>query len=505
VKFFYTLCCFLLTLAAFAQDFTKCGTQMMLEARRKGAAHPKFGHIPLIQPPATSDSMTSPGGFFKIHFSSVGDSASTIAYAQFVAAEADAAFRFQCDTLGFPKPPFTYADSMWHIYIANLSNLIYGYTAYVNRSELGTTPAGFTKLRAFIVLDNNYTTTPTKGPDAARITIQHEFFHVIQFGSFGALRGSDTTYGIKDINFVEMSSVWMEMRSTPWVPDYLLSLDTYLVHIDERLDNVPNFGYSQGIWPKFIQQRFGDKVIQETWENYSNVSANSLKAFDYSIGLHGSTFCNEYKHFGSELIETGRRYRGTVSLPDASKYSVDKLKVVRSLPGAPHTFSGATSTQPASINIVASGFGEDTAFVTLARTTDFITADATVTINTKDNYIAEYAFPDLFCDTLSVYDALKTEAFPIPFVIGQTENSILRIKTTTTGAKPVSPPLLTIYTVSMKLVRHTEEEVEPFGGSWYMAWDGSDDTGALVSSGMYIYVLEVDGKTSVGKFPVILK
>ena len=479
---------------------------MMLEARRTGNLHPKLRHLPLFQPPPATDSIVSPANLFRVHFLTLGDSAASRQWAEMIAVEADAAFRFQCDTLGFPKPAFTFADSLWHIYIVDLSDQIYGFTADVKDGELGQTPAGFTKLRSFIVLDNDYSSTPTKGLDAARITIQHEFFHVIQFGSYGVLEPISGGYTIKDINFIEMSSVWMEIRSTPWVPDFLLSLDTYLANIDKRFDNVPNFGYSQGIWPAFLQRRYGDAIMQETFGNYSAVTRNPLKAFDHGAGLHGSSFCQEYKEFGRELIETGRRYRGGNSLPNADRYSVDKLKVNRITSGTPVEFKGSTATQPASLNIVAAGFGEDTTFVTVARNTDFFESNATVTVTGKNAYTASYQFPEMFCDTLTEFDALKTEVFPVPFVIGDNETgSIFRLKATNTGAKPISPPKLTILTASMRLVSHSEEEVIPFGGSWYTSWDGTDDSGARVTSGVYVYLLEVDGKSFVGKFPVVVK
>lgn len=507
MKFFWTLCCFSLALqsASAQEEFEKCGTRMMLEARRTGILQPKLKRL-LLGPPQSTDSIVSPGGLFRIHFSTSGDNSVTLEYAEYVAREADAAFRFQCDTLGFPKPPFSFADSLWHIYISDLSNLIYGYTAYVDSSEIAQTPAGFTKMRAFIVIDNDYSETPTKGLDAARITIQHEFFHVIQFGSFGSLKGAPGNYQIKDINFIEMSSVWMEMISTPWVPDFLFFIDRYLANIGERLDNVPNYGYSQGIWLKYLEQRFGQKVIQETWENYSNVSANALACFDVSIGLHGSAFCSEYKRFGAELIETGRRYRGT-SLPFAQKYPVNTLKVTKIPAGVPYSFSGLSAAHPASLNIVSAGFGEDTTFVTIARSTDFIDADVTaVTIRGDNAYTVSYAFPELFCDTLIEYEALKTKAFPVPFIISEKGmGDLFRIKASETGAPPISPIQLRIYTVSMKLVRHIEAEAKAFGGSYYAEWDGRDDTGAIPSSGMYIYAMEADGKTYIGKFPIIIK
>jgi hypothetical protein len=477
----------------------------MLEARRTGKPHPKLRHLPLFQPPVSTDSLVSPAGLFKVHFLASGDSTASRSYAEFVAREADAAFRFQCDTLGFPQPAFSFADSMWHVYLIDLSNLTYGYTAYIDGAELGISPAGFTKTRTFIVLDNDYDATPTKGLDAARITIQHEFFHVIQFACYGALEPIPGGYGVKDVNLVEMSSIWMEMRSTPWVPDFLFFLDTYFENIDQTLTLVPRQGYSQGIWPKYIQQKFGDTVIKDLWSNYGGISGDPLEAFGYSISRQHSTFCDEYKRFGAELIQTGRRYRGTTSLPNAEKYPVDLLKVVRALPDQAVFFADGQKARPASLNMVAAGFGEDTAYVAVARSTAFIDLDATVTITGKSTFTKSYQSQEEFCDTLIEYDALKTEAFPIPFIIGAKDNtSVFRLKATSTGAKPVSPPRLTIYTVAHKLVRHTEEDVQPFGGSWYSSWDGKDDTGAFVSSGVYLYVYEVDGETFVGKFPVIL-
>lgn len=479
----------------------------MLESRLSGVINPKFAHIPLFTPPQTTDSVTSPSQLFRIHFTRTGESSVTDEYVQFVAEEAESAFRFQCDTLGFPTPASSFGhDSLWHIYIENLPDRIYGYTAYSEGGELGMTPAGFMKLRSFIVIDNDFLTTPTKGLDAARITIEHEFFHVIEFACYGALRPSGDGYTIDDINFVEMSSVWIEMLSTPWVPDFLFWLEPYFANIDQVVDKVPNQGYSQGIWPKFIEQRFGHGVMQEAWLQYGESSADPLKAFEHAIGLHSSTFCQEYKKFGAELVETGRRSRGKSSLPNADKYPIDKLKVHRVDPGVPKDVSGADPAHPASLNIVAAGFGEDTTFVVISRNTEFFDANATVTITAKNTFTASYSSPSMFCDTLIEFDALKTEAFPVPLIVSDQDISqTFRVKTTTTGLPPVSPPRLTIYTASMKLVRFSDVQASPFGGSWYASWDGRDDTGALVSSGMYIYVLEVDGKTSVGKFPVVAK
>ncbi len=69
------------------------------------------------------------------------------------------------------------------------------------------------------------------------------------------------------------------------------------------------------------------------------------------------------------------------------------------------------------------------------------------------------------------------------------------------GEKPV---VLSVYDVAGRRVRTLVDEAMS-GGRYGAAWDGRDDAGAQVSSGVYFYRIEVDGMTSAAKKMVLLK
>src|SRR5690349_13104684 len=129
----------LLALAVRGQEPVKCGTQALLDARATGHVSPKLRRF--VQAPELPDSLVSPSGMFRIHYATSGKDSTTKEYAEYVAEQADAAYRFECDTLGYPKPPYTFADSMWHIYIQDLLSSIYGATPTVG-APVGTSLSG---------------------------------------------------------------------------------------------------------------------------------------------------------------------------------------------------------------------------------------------------------------------------------------------------------------------------------------------------------------------------
>ncbi|MBM3307593.1 MAG: S8 family serine peptidase [Candidatus Eisenbacteria bacterium] len=62
------------------------------------------------------------------------------------------------------------------------------------------------------------------------------------------------------------------------------------------------------------------------------------------------------------------------------------------------------------------------------------------------------------------------------------------------GLPVESAVLLRVYSVGGRLVRVLVDGRQP-AGRWTVAWDGRDDAGAPVSSGVYFYRLETDGRT----------
>lgn len=485
--------------------YGKCGTELASEAIRIQDRFSKqlkeaviMGGAPL------SDSIISFSGRFTIHFSKAGPDSTTMEYADSVAYYADEAYKLEIDTLGYAKPPFGASDSTWHIYLYDQgSSGIYGYTSQTTVTPIASSSSGLPLYRAYITMDNDFPagTYKTVGLDAARITVFHEFHHIIQFGSYGDEFG--------DVNFREMTSVWLEMRSTPWVPDYLQYIDRYLSHIDQSFDAVEGNGYPQCIWMQYLEKKFGEDIIKNIWQFYSDKQPDFLLAIDSILVAHGTDFCNEYKRFGTAVYYTGRNFQGSSVFPDARKFNQDAIRRTVLLPNEENTFTSL----PASLHIFTCGYGKDTSVITISRSTDRTwNSNDTVISKSVLTFEAKYQFPETFCDTISLPILIATKIFPQPYIVTSQEQTILDILTSTKSYPP-SSVALNIYSISNKLIRHFERSyiprlslaADPFGGSWYVEWDGRDDTGKPVSSGIYLYSLLVDGERDNGKFVVIRK
>ena len=75
---------------------------------------------------------------------------------------------------------------------------------------------------SYLELDNDYTNPvyqQTKGTDALRVTIAHEFHHAVQFGYY---QGTDGVW------WQESTSTWMEEVAYPHIDDYLQYLPSFL-------------------------------------------------------------------------------------------------------------------------------------------------------------------------------------------------------------------------------------------------------------------------------------
>ena len=497
------------TLPPIKNPFGKCGAELAFEAMRIRAKISLPLSETIIQFGISyTDSVVSPSGRFTIYYSKSGVDSASDEYVDSVKHFADEAYQLEIVELGYPKPPYTSADSTWHIFLVDQgSSGNYGSTTPFTPS-FGSSPSGLTRYRSYIIMDNDFLPTEyrTVGTDAARITVFHEFHHVIQNGSYGKNELVD------DVNFREMSSVWLEMRSTPDVQDYLQYIDTYLKHLDQEFDDVQGNGYPQCIWLQYLNKKFGDDIIKYVWEFYSNNHADFLLSFD-SILLekYNTNFCTEYKRFGTAVYYTGRNFQGTSIFPDARKFNQDAVRRIILSPNVPSTFQAL----PASLNIFTCGYGKDTSVIVISRSTDRTnTANGTVTSKSVLAFQDSFQYPETFCDTISLPILIATKIFPQPFIISQgSDQNTLDILASTNSKAPIDVSL-NIYSLDNSLIRHYDRSLQanhqilaadPFGGSWYVEWDGKDDTGALAPSGIYYYSLKVDGNRDNGKFVVIRK
>lgn len=474
-----------------ANHNTHCGTEaaMVIARQRVKAGKP----LSILDAPVLQDSIISKSGKFMIHYDHTGKNAATNEYVTAAALNADEAALLEIDTLGYPKPPFTFADSMWHIYLIEQGNGVYGLTVSVNQ-PFDYSPSSLPKYRSYIIIDRDFSEDryTTKGIDAARLTIFHEFHHLIQYGDYG--------YGQlnRDISFREMTSVWLEMRSTPLIPDYLQYLPNYLPNLNLIFDRADSdHGYGQSIWMRFLAKRFDDRIIRSVWEWYSTKKSDFLLAFDSVLATKQSSFCNEYKRFGTMLMQSGYRYRGNGFLPDLEKYPANLTPVSILSHGTDVTMP----INPASMALFQCASADRTYTFVLTRNTDISEApDATVGCQDGIFHFTS-DFLQTYCDTSFSLPNVETKVFPQPFLISGNGEK-LNILASDKPYRPISS-YVNVYSVDNALVRHIESYPSPYGGNWFHVWDGRDDVGVLVASGVYYYSVTTDGERTVGKLILV--
>ncbi len=479
-----------------------CGTEAVIHQLQEAI---KAGHplSTLDLTPQTQDSIISPSGRFKIFFDRTGINAATDAFIRAVAGYADGAYRLEIDTLGNPKPPYSFADSTWHIYLQSQgSSGNYGYTTPVDfQKPFDFSPSGLPLFRAFITIDNAFSNEryTTKDTDAARVTVYHEFQHVIQAGDYGFGQRSS------DVNFREMSSVWCEIRSTPWVPDYLQYLPSFLSKTNSLFSHIDPPGcYGAGIFFRYLSGVHGDSVIRNIWQYYSREQNDFLIATDTILQRSGSSFCNDYKDFGAEVFQAvmdgGSRYNKSEPhiLPDLNKYPAGVLPISMLPNGGDTSFT----LDPAALAYFETTKSGGIGGLVISRNIA-ISASPDATVSAANGSFQFFSSsPVYFCDTSFERRNNTIAVFPQPF--NCTTASEVQILASDKSNKPISS-ILDIYTTSNVLVKHSEAAPIGFEGSWYHSWDGKDDAGNTVGSGIYYFTVLTDGIRSSGKLALVRK
>ncbi len=487
----------------YAQAPDKCGSPSVIEQLREGKMQ-SLGT--LLVPPSLSDSLISPSGRFMIHFAKSGRDSASNEFVQAVAEYADEAYELEIVQLGYPKPPYSFGDSMWHIYLHDFVTGTYGKTFPTDEGSFSRSPSGLQRFRSFIEMDNDYPQNqyPTSGLDAARITVFHEFHHVVQFGDYGIDLSSDIRTQIY-VRFQEMTSTWMESRSTPGVIDYTYYMPSYFKNIDLTFPlATTDFGYSESVWLYYLAKRFGDDVVRKTWERYSDIDNDFLASTENTLLSYNSDFCAEYKKFGVQLFATGRRNTNSTVFADAKIFPVDALKVNHIPIGVPTSYQALVR---ASLNLFVAGDSRDSSVIAVSRNIDPTKlSNATIKFTSLNTFENQYDYPETFCDTIVKFSPADAVVFPQPFILQDGINAEpMKLLASNGSKKPVSDPDLTIYSVDMTLIRRIVAPPEAFGGTWYLNWDGKDDIGKLVPSGIYVYTILIDGEKKSGKMVVVRK
>ena len=231
------------------------------------------------------------------------------AYVRHCAVFLDESRRVIVDELGYRPPPVDYdhhdryvamdsddgGDGLYDVYITDLPSQFSGYT----RPEAVTTGAS---LPSYIVVDNDYAEsrrTVEKALDLLRITVAHEYFHAVQF----AYDAGEEAF------WLEQSAVWMEEQVFDGVNDYLTYLPTFSGFLTEPWISLDasngEHEYAGVLWPLYLEKRHGRDLIRNIWERAGSLRA--LDAIDGGLRSVGSDLASAFQEFTTWNVFTGNR------------------------------------------------------------------------------------------------------------------------------------------------------------------------------------------------------
>jgi hypothetical protein len=272
--------------------------------------------MPLINRPSKDElpeEKISASGLFKIHYTSERQDAATTEFVDETARTFDFVYDVEVRSMGYRPPPqdFDVDGPEYDIYVHNLGTMYYGVTT--GESSVPDTPQD--DATSFIEIDNDFSDTPTKSLDGMRVTAAHEFFHAVQLGyrDYAQLQWVDPLF------LYEASSSWMEDVVFDDINDYYYYLPSFFKVPDQQFHC--NFGTHPNalcLFNHMIIKKYGENILRKIWENYQFDEV--FDALDLAFVEKGSSFQNELAQFSVWNIFTGSRADTVRFYPEGTHY-----------------------------------------------------------------------------------------------------------------------------------------------------------------------------------------
>lgn len=239
------------------------------------------------RPSYLPDSYASPGGRFRIHYTTtdsdavfqptvITNPAGVPNYVYNMALIADSVYDRMITDMGYPVPPADDGypeggDDRYDIYLINLSPSFLGATYPDSIDYEGDS----TQATSFIVLDNDYSSIARYRDNPlpiVRVTLAHEYFHAVQFGM--DWREADFVPFGNQLLFarawMEMSAVWMEEIMYDNINDYYGYLPEFFNQPGKSIEQFNSLTdlhpYASAVWPIFLTEYFNNPdMIREIW------------------------------------------------------------------------------------------------------------------------------------------------------------------------------------------------------------------------------------------------
>ncbi len=476
--------------------------------------------------PEMQTSIVSPSGFFRIHYDLSGQNApnyfpnlglssseSVQRSVDSLAAAFDFSFNYEVNVLGY-TPPVSDGnlggDDKYDVYIMQLG--VYG------KTEVGSAP------QSFIYIENDFIGGfATTGINAAKATAAHEFHHAIQVSNYGY-------HGLSETVIYELTSTAMEEIVYDEVNDYYAYMPSYFRNPSRSFKE--NSGYDIATFYLYLLQKYeregdptkGHEIIKRSWEVLSE-TGKAVEALSIALFEYGTSWAQAWNEYGIWCWFTGGRNSINSYFEEAEFYPQIR-------PLASYQFTGGTreymiNTDPISNTYLLFEIESESitdslisiitnADINNAISSPYTTTDITYSISTNSSVgpkiVNEYyssisapnptlffegnIFGDVAVDGKDITREVEDYAFPQPFIYSQ-HNSLF----IPSEPNKLEFANLNIYTPSMDLVYRGRERIL-LANKIVVRWNGLDDNGKKLPTGVYIYVTKSGDEIRKGKFVI---
>ena len=281
---------------------------------------------------ATAYELASPGGFFRLHYDTIGtnrvpstdaDISGIPDYIERVAAYCDTSIEVH-RSLGYLDPPSDGGlggDELYDVYFEDM--IYYGYTV-----PEGPGPMPWNDKYSHLVLHNDFIGFPAnQDPEgnqagAAKVTAAHELHHAVQFAYDAG----------EDIWFMEADAVYMEDITYDQINDNYNYLSDFFGFPHTSLMKNNGHAYSCFVYPLYLAQKFDTSLLVSAWEGATQQTVFDALGDSLQVN-YGWSQDSAFAEFTTWNFITASRDDGLHHEEAASYPSMDYSRNALDLPG----------------------------------------------------------------------------------------------------------------------------------------------------------------------------
>jgi hypothetical protein len=410
----------------------------------------------------------------------------------------------EINQLNYSAPPEQNGQptSNYHVYFSDMS--YYGLTTG-SGIDIPSLPG--INWTSYLELENDYQESIfyTQGLDGLRVTAAHEFHHAIQFG-----------YNVRqeDFYFYEMTSTWMEDVLYDDINDYYNYLSTLFFNLGNRsFDDYSLYSYGNCLYVHMLDKKIGPDVVRGIWNQIKSETVVHALSTVLQQSPYNWSWVESLAEYGVWLYYTGDRAIPALYFPEGVFYpQINKNRYeVFDFSGTDEIFSNLLANSNKYIKLQNI---DNNLLLNLQLTSDEVvesgfnmlkSSGASAFIFRNDILQNYQASQDSIIFVIS--NASDSEAnftmhniTPQEFKINQNYPNPFNNKT------QILVELINNTKFSLKIYNEIGEEIKVLqkkqskpAGFYFFEWNGENESGRVVSSGIYFASFESNQKSKVIK------